>query len=356
MSPVDAEPSGEVALASLTTMRVGGPAARCVIAREETGLVEAVRAADAAATPVLILGGGSNVIIDDAGFPGLVVLIRTRGITVTEEPDRVCLVVAAGEPWDDVVALAVTRGWSGIEALSGIPGLTGATVVQNVGAYGQDISQVLIGVRVLDRVTGEVIDLDSAQCGLRYRASRFKDEPQRWVVLSVTLALRPASPGATGQVAYEQLASALHVEVGTGVDIAEIRSAVLDLRRAKGMVIDPGDPESTSVGSFFTNPVVDPRVAARVDPACPRYADPAGVKLSAAWLIESAGIDRGYPGIAEAPARVSRKHVLALVNGGSARTSDILALAAVIRDRVLAVHGVRLEPEPMLVGCQLPPG
>ena len=344
----------ELALAPLTTMGVGGPAKECFSAHDQGALVDAVRTADAAGTAVLILGGGSNVIIGDAGFPGVVILVRNRGIAVREEPDRVSLVIDAGEPWDEVVALAVAQGWPGIEALSGIPGLSGATVIQNVGAYGQDIAEVLSGVRALDRLTGDVVHLDASQCGLRYRGSRFKDEPHRWVVLSVTLTLRSARGAATSPVAYEQLAAALHVDTGAPVEIGRIRDAVLGLRAQKGMIIDPCDPESRSVGSFFTNPVLDPAVAAGIDPACPRYPDPAGVKLSAAWLIESAGIDRGFPGRPDAPARVSRKHVLALVNAGSASAADIVALAGTIRDRVLSVHGVLLEPEPTLVGCQLP--
>lgn len=337
-------------LAERTTLRVGGPAHTWVVARSGAELVDAVLSADDAGIPVLLLGGGSNLLVADAGFPGTVIEVASRGIEVDVVGDVVHLAVAAGEPWDEVVAHAVAQGWSGIEALSGIPGLVGATPIQNVGAYGQDVSQTVATVRVLDRADGEVRSLDGADCGFGYRMSRFKADAGRWAVLSVTLRL---SATGTGVVRYAELARELGVAVGDPASVAEIRDRVLALRARKGMVLDDSDQDTWSAGSFFTNPVVDDAVALRIPDACPRYPSAFGTKLSAAWLIEHAGIGKGFALAADAPAAISGKHTLALTNRGGATAADILDLARVVRAAVRARFAVELDIEPTLVGIAI---
>lgn len=339
--------SSRPALAELTTFRIGGPIASLVVATSEHDLIEAVRAADSAGTPVLLIGGGSNLLCADAGFAGTVIAIRTRGIDVVEIGTSVRLTVAAGESWDALVARAVGHGWSGIEALSGIPGLVGATPVQNVGAYGQDISQVIREVRAWDRVNSSLVTLTSGMCEFGYRSSLFKREPGRYVVLEVVIEL---TTGNRGAVEYSQLARQLNVNVGDELALARIREAVLALRREKGMVLDDNDTDTWSAGSFFTNPIVDIVTAATIPVECPRYPSESGVKLSAAWLIENAGIERGFRVSDAARARVSTKHTLALTNTGGATAADMRELADVIRRRVLEVFGIELVPEPQLAG------
>jgi UDP-N-acetylmuramate dehydrogenase len=334
-------------LADLTTFRVGGPIGSLIIATTELELVEAVRAADSDGTPILLIGGGSNLLCSDAGFAGTVIAIRTRGVDVVETGSVVRLTVAAGESWDALVARAVGHGWSGIEALSGIPGLVGATPVQNVGAYGQDISQVIREVRAWDRSTSSLVTLSAAECEFGYRSSRFKREPNQFVVLEVVLEL---STGDRGSVEYAQLARELEVSIGDELPLARIRDAVLSLRREKGMVLDDTDADTWSAGSFFTNPIIDAVTATTVPGDCPRYPSEAGVKLSAAWLIENAGIERGFGVSPDSRARVSTKHTLALTNTGGATAADIRELADVMRRRVLEVFGIELVPEPQLAG------
>ena len=340
----------DLALAAHTTLRVGGAADSWHAAESEDDLVKAVVSADREGTPVLLLGGGSNLLVSDEGFRGTVVHIRTRGITVTEAgPDDVTLTVAAGEVWDDVVSQVVAHGWSGIEALSGIPGRVGATPVQNVGAYGQEVAQVLGSVRVLDRRSGSVSDLPVDACAFAYRTSRFKQEPGRWVVLSVSMHLRTDG---RGTVAYAELADALGVDLGATADVAAIRGAVLGLRARKGMVLSETDHDTWSAGSFFTNPVVSEAQAARLPEECPRFPAPVGVKVGAAWLIGQAGVERGYclPG---SRAAVSTKHTLALCNRGGATAAEVVELARDLRSRVSSAFAVTLEPEPVLVGVAL---
>jgi len=340
-------------LADLTTLRVGGPAREVVIAEDEATLLDAVRRADGSGTPALLVGGGSNLVVPDTGYPGTVVLVRTRGIaTEADACGGAWLTVAAGEPWDDVVARAVAEEWAGVEALSGIPGSTGATPVQNVGAYGQELADVVARVRTFDRVEGVQRTFMAADCGFGYRTSRFKAEPWRYVVLDVALQLR-LSP-TSEPIRYAELARRLGTEVGSRAPLAEVRAAVLGLRRAKGMVLDAADHDTWSVGSFFTNPVLDPATAATLPDTAPRYPGPDGrVKTSAAWLIEHAGVRRGHSlGTAAA---VSSKHTLALTNRGGASAADVLALAVDVRGRVEAAFGIVLEPEPTLVGGGLPP-
>jgi UDP-N-acetylmuramate dehydrogenase len=347
--------AAETPLAQLTTLRLGGPARRLVPAATEQELVAAVRAADAAGEQALVLAGGSNVVVADAGFPGTVVHVRSRGVAQAERDGRVLLEVQAGEPWDDVVALAVREGLAGIECLAGIPGSTGATPIQNVGAYGQDVSATVTAVRVHDRVRDEVVTLGPEACGFRYRSSAFKGH-DRQVVLAVTFALTPSA--ASEPVRYGELARALGVEIGGTAPLEEVREAVLALRRGKGMVVDPGDSDSVSAGSFFTNPILQPaafaalerRAAERLGDGTrpPAFREPDGrVKTSAAWLIERAGFHRGY---GSGPAGLSTKHSLALVNRGGATAADLVALAREIAAGVRAAFGVDLVPEPVFVG------
>ena len=334
-------------LAELTTLRVGGPAQQFLVAESETDLIAAVRAADAAGTPILILGGGSNVVVSDAEVPGTVVLVRTRGVDASVDGCAGAWVsVAAGEPWDELVARAVAEEWSGIEALSGIPGLTGATPIQNVGAYGQEVAQTIARVRAYDRIAGDVVILPAGECGFGYRTSRFKAEPGRYIVLSVEFQLPLGSLSAP--IGYAELAARLGVEVGARVPAAEVRTAVLDLRRGKGMVLDPADHDTWSVGSFFTNPLVSGELPA----GAPRWPQPDGsTKSSAAWLVEQAGFDRGFT--LDGRAALSSKHTLAITNRGGATSDDVVRLARTIRDGVRDRFGIDLEPEPTLIACTL---
>lgn len=339
-----------IALAGLTTLQVGGPAPEVVDAVTEAELIDAVARCDAEGVPVLILGGGSNVLIGDDGFDGIVVRTLVRGVSIIEEADHAIVTAGCGEPWDDVVRLAVEREWSGIDALSGIPGLVGATPIQNVGAYGQDVSQVISNVRAWDRDDGRVRDLTPDECVFGYRDSVFKHQRDRWVVLAVTYRL-PRDPWTV--IRYAQLADALGVAPGEAATSAAVRDAVLALRRAKGMVLDAEDPDTRSAGSFFTNPVVGADVASRLPAECPRYPSAFGVKVSAAWLIEQAGVGRGWELRPGSGARVSTKHTLALTNTGTAAAHDIVELARAIRARVQAAFDVALEPEPTLINCSL---
>src|SRR3954447_16496834 len=338
-------------LADHTTLRLGGPARSWARATTEAELVNVVRRADEAAEPLLVLGGGSNLVVADAGFPGTVVEVATMGVRADHEGDDptcggVVVRVAAGEGWDAFVAVAVDRGWVGVEALSGIPGSVGATPIQNVGAYGQEISQSLASVRVWDRKLRGVRTFAAADCGFGYRTSRFKADPGRHVVLDVTFQFRQGDLGAP--VGYAELARTLGVEPGTRAPMTDVRRAVLALRTAKGMVLDPADHDTWSAGSFFTNPVLP---ADRLPDGAPAWPQPDGsVKTSAAWLIERAGFGKGY---GDGPARLSTKHTLALTNRGEATTADLLALAREVRDGVEERFGIRLVNEPVLVGCEL---
>lgn len=352
-------PDPAVRLSDHTTLRLGGPATRWVEATTEAELIDAVRSADEAGEPLLILAGGSNLVIADAGFPGTVVKVATSGISADQEPgaDPTCggvtVTVAAGETWEDVVAQGVESGWVGIEALSGIPGSVGATPIQNVGAYGQEVSQTIARVRVWDRVLKGVRTFANADCGFGYRHSRFKADPLRHVVLDVTFQLRQGSLGAP--LKYAELARTLGVEQGERAPLADVRAAVLGLRAGKGMVLDPADHDTWSAGSFFTNPFLTPEQMAALPDDAPRWPQPDGtVKSSAAWLIERAGFGKGY-GLDLRGGRVSlsTKHTLALTNRGGAATADLLALALEVRDGVELKFGVRLVNEPVLVGCSL---
>jgi UDP-N-acetylmuramate dehydrogenase len=357
----------DVPLSGLTTMRVGGPARRLVTVQTTDELVDAVREIDDAEEPLLVVAGGSNLVISDEGFAGSVVRVATGGITVETADTRggAAVRVAAGEVWDDVVVRAVAQRWSGLEALSGIPGSAGATPIQNVGAYGQEVAQTIDSVRVWDRRDQQVKTFANADCQFTYRRSLFKAEP-RYVVLDVVFQLRLDS--LSGPVAYADLARALGVGEGERVPLGEVREAVLRLRRQRGMVLDPADHDTWSCGSFFTNPIMSSRSyavlldrvqarlggtdATHLPPNVPRFDTPDGqIKTSAAWLIEKAGFGKGYrmPG----PAALSTKHPLAVTNRGSATAADVVALAREIRDGVRDAFGVGLVNEPVLVGITL---
>lgn len=348
-------------LAPLTTMRVGGPADTLIAAGTADEIVEAVRGADESGTPLLLLSGGSNLVIADEGFRGTVVRIATKGIRVEDaDGDQVEVTVAAGEVWDEVVARAVAEGWSGIEALSGIPGLAGATPVQNVGAYGQEVAQTITRVLTWDREEQRQRLFSAADCEFTYRHSVFK-ATGRYVVLEVTFTL--GRGGLSAPVAYADLARQLGVEQGDRVPLAAARDAVLAQRGNRGMVLDESDHDTWSCGSFFTNPILPSaqmdelleRAAQRLGPegpVPPVFAAGEGlVKTSAAWLIDKAGFSKGHrmPG----PAALSTKHTLAITNRGGATAADIAGLAREVRDGVDDAFGVMLVNEPVFVGHTL---
>ncbi len=373
--PAQDGPAPVPTLADLTTLRVGGPAARYVETATEAELIDTVRTADEAGEPVLVVGGGSNLLVADEGFDGVVVRDVRTGIDV---PDHsacagVTYQLPAGQPWDEVVAFAGEHRLYGIEALSGIPGSIGAAPVQNIGAYGQEVAQTIASVRTWDRAHGRVRTLALSDLQLSYRSSLLKrsmraapsdEDPgapwwptPRYVVLDVTLQLRQGTLSAP--IAYAELARTLGVELGERAPLADVRTAVLSLRAGKGMVLDPSDHDTWSAGSFFTNPLLTPEQAAQLPSDAPRFpllddgardGVPGGVKTSAAWLIDHAGFAKGF---GDGPARLSGKHVLALTNRGGATAADLLALARTVRDGVARRFGVVLEPEPVLVGAAL---
>jgi UDP-N-acetylmuramate dehydrogenase len=343
-----------VPLAPLVTFELGGRARFFADAREDEDVQEALTWASVRGLPVTILGGGSNLVVPDAGVEGLVVRVGGRGLGFRVEGERVLCEVAAGEPWDDVVAAAVGRDLAGIECLSGIPGRAGGTPIQNVGAYGQEVAETIVAVRAFDRRARRVVELPAAACGFSYRHSAFKGDPHGHVVLGVTFALRP---GVAPTLRYPELAREVG---GPSPTLAEVRAAVLAVRRRKSMVIDATDPNRRSAGSFFTNPVVPPPLAAAVAQIAlaagmvkaavevPQFPAPGGVKLAAGWLVERAGIAKGFR---QGAVGVSSNHTLALVHHGGGRTSELLALARHVRARVHERFGVWLVPEPVILGA-----
>jgi len=331
-------------------MGLGGPARYFAHARHDVDVRTAWAWARERRVPLRVLGGGSNVVVDDAGVDGLVLLVDTRGVQWLEGPDEVEVTAAAGESWDDLVRCAVTRSWAGIECLSGIPGRVGATPIQNVGAYGQEVSEVITAVHALDRISGETVTLAAAECGFAYRDSRFKSaEPERWIVMGVTFRLKP---GGRPSVKYDELSKHLARRGLTTPTLEDVRESVIAIRRGKSMVYDPADENGRSCGSFFTNPIVDAEhaelVAARVGGAMPRWAQPDGrVKLSAAWLIERTGFAKGT---SAGPVGLSTRHTLAIVSHEGAHAHDVIAFARHIRDTVAKQFDVRLVPEPVFWG------
>jgi UDP-N-acetylmuramate dehydrogenase len=339
----------DVPLAPLTTLRLGGPASRMVEIRSEEEVTLAVQDAEARGEPLLVLGGGSNIVVADAGFPGLVAQMAIRGVNVEKNEKRVVVDAAAGEDWDALVARAVDEGWSGFECMSGIPGRVGATPIQNVGAYGQEVGDTVAWVRAFDRAQRSFVTLEATACAFGYRTSVFKRE-SRWIVTRVRFVLES---GHEVPARYAELARALSVARGAPAPSRTVRDTVLELRRSKGMVLDPGDPDSVSAGSFFVNPILDAQALARLErragEAPPHFAVGEGrAKVPAAWLVERAGFPKGW---GHPTVGVSRKHALALVNRGGATTRELLTLAHAVCDGVRACFGIDLEPEPVFVGC-----
>ncbi|HVX97191.1 MAG TPA: UDP-N-acetylmuramate dehydrogenase [Polyangia bacterium] len=344
----------DVALAPLTTLELGGRARHFVEARDEATILAALAWARAHGAPLFVLGGGSNVVVADAGYDGLVLRVCTNGRSFVPAGGEVLVTAAAGEPWDALVAETVARGLAGLECLSGIPGSVGATPIQNVGAYGQEVAETIRSVRVVDRRDGSIVELPPAACAFGYRDSAFRRAPERHVVLDVTFALRPGGPPT---LRYRELGDA----IGGAPTLSTVRDTVIALRRRKSMVIDAADPNRRSVGSFFTNPIVAADVAqllversvagglVRAPEDVPRWPAGAGfVKLSAGWLIERAGIAKG---LRAGAVGVSTNHALALVHHGGGTTAELVALARRVRDAVAARFGVTLAPEPIFVGA-----
>jgi UDP-N-acetylmuramate dehydrogenase len=331
-----------VPLAPLTTLGIGGPARFFLRAESVDDVRDALSFAAEQQLALLVLAGGSNVLISDVGFGGVVVHIDLRGVTIESEDDELAIVnVAAGERWDDFVDFAVASGWAGVECLSGIPGSTGATPIQNVGAYGQDVSETIIRVEALDRTTGRVTDLTNWDCRFAYRSSLFKTSAKdRYVVISVTFRLRRGAPAT---VRYPELRAYLEERGIPLEDLGAVREAVIAIRKRKGMVLDPHDPDTRSDGSFFTNPIVPPE---RVPEGAPHFPSPDGVKLSAAWLIEHAGFHKGF---VHGNVGISTKHTLAIVNRGGGTAAEVLELVGMIQDGVRRKFGVELVPEPVFV-------
>lgn len=335
-------------LSGWTTLRLGGPAGHFVDVTSRAELYAEVARCDAASDDVLLLGGGSNLVVADGGFPGVVIRVASRGIEIASvsASGGATVTVEAGEDWEPFVARAVAEGWVGIEALSGIPGTVGAVPIQNVGAYGQEVAQTVAQVHTFDRAEGKVATLANAECGFGYRTSIFKRDPGRYVVGAVTFQLPHGTLGAP--VTYAELVSALGVAPGQRAPSCDVRAAVLGLRRGKGMVLDETDHDTWSAGSFFTNPFIAP---GSVPEGAPAYPQPDGsVKTSAAWLIDRAGLAKGY---GTSRVSLSTKHPLALTNRGGATTADLLELAAEVRQRVADAFAIVLEPEPTLVNCTL---
>jgi UDP-N-acetylmuramate dehydrogenase len=345
-APVDVGPS---TFAEHTSLGVGGPVARWVVARSEEACIEAVVECDDIGMRSLIVGGGSNIVCSDDPFDGTVVQVAHTGVSITDRGGHIRVIAAAGEPWDPFVVRTLSAGSAALAPLSGIPGLVGATPIQNVGAYGADVSQFITAIRVWDRQGRAVRELSDEECGFGYRTSALKDSPDRFVVLEVNYDL-PLDESVV--VDYQQLSERLGVGPGERVDGELVREAVLALRRSKGMLLEPLDPDTRSVGSFFVNPVVDAEIAEQLPELCPRFAAFEGVKVSAAWLIENTGIERGFS-IPGSGARVSTKHTLALCNADGASCADIIELARLIKDRVFARFGIELDTEPRMVDCAL---
>ncbi|WP_419219832.1 UDP-N-acetylmuramate dehydrogenase [Gordonia sp. CPCC 206044] len=356
-----ASPGQHTRLADLTTLRLGGPARAVVRCPDTRTLVDEITALDDAGERALLIGGGSNLVIADEGFDGTAVVVQSSRVEfgTGRESGRTHVTADAGVDWDELVAATLEAGFGGLECLSGIPGAAGTTPVQNVGAYGVEVADLLRSVQVLDRRAGNLRWVAPAELGLGYRTSNLKHR-DAFVVVAVSFWLNDG--GISQPLRYRELSSAMGVEPGQTADATAVRDHVLALRRSKGMVLDPDDHDTWSAGSFFTNPIVGaddaPAVLARIrdrvgaDITVPTYPADGGVKLSAGWLIERAGYARGYPG-PDSPVRLSTKHTLALTNRGDATTEELLDLARDVRDGVAQAFGVALHPEPVLVNCSL---
>ena len=335
-----------VPLAPLTTIGIGGPAKAFVRAETVDDLSEALRWAEEHKEPVFFMSGGSNLLIADEGFDGLAVQIRLRGVTVeSEDPEVVMVKVAAGERWDDFVAMAVKNRWAGIECLSGIPGSAGATPVQNVGAYGQDVSETIARVEVLERATRRVITLTNWDCSFSYRSSLFKTVGRdRYIVVAVTFRLRRNGPAT---VKYPELRNYLEERTEPLDDLQRVRDAVIAIRKRKGMVLDPADPDTRSDGSFFMNPIISRERFNQMGIEMPNFGSGSDVKLSAAWLIEQAGFHKGF---VHGHVGLSTKHTLAVINRGGGTAREVVELVEMIQRGVREKFGVEIHPEPVFVG------
>ena len=334
-------------LSDFTTLKVGGPAKNLVHARSEDELISAIKEADSTKSPLLILGGGSNILVGDQGFAGTVIKIETSGNSFEIDAcSGGTLTVSAGEDWDKFVAFTIEKGLANLESLSGIPGTVGGAPIQNIGAYGHEVAEVIARVRTFDRQLGEVKTFSAIECEFGYRTSKFKKESGRYVILDVTFQLRRGEESLPVQ--YSELAKELGVEIGARVPIAKLREVVLKLRGAKGMLLGAG---IDSAGSFFTNPILSADDAAKLPAEAPRWPQADGrVKTSAAWLMEHSGVEKGFK---LAGAQISPKHVLALSNAGDATAADLVALAKEARAKVLDKFGINLEPEVQFVGVTI---
>ena len=334
-------------LSDFTTLKVGGPAKNLVHARSEDELISAIKEADSTKSPLLILGGGSNILVGDQGFAGTVIKIETSGNSFEIDAcSGGTLTVSAGEDWDKFVAFTIEKGLANLESLSGIPGTVGGAPIQNIGAYGHEVAEVIARVRTFDRQLGEVKTFSAIECEFGYRTSKFKKESGRYVILDVTFQLRRGEESLPVQ--YSELAKELGVEIGARVPIAKLREVVLKLRGAKGMLLGTG---IDSAGSFFTNPILSADDAAKLPAEAPRWPQADGrVKTSAAWLMEHSGVEKGFK---LAGAQISPKHVLALSNAGDATAADLVALAKEARAKVLNKFGINLEPEVQFVGVTI---
>ena len=336
-------------LSSFTTLRVGGPARKIVHAHSEAELIEFVKAADSAKEPILILGGGSNLLISDAGFAGTVIRVESKGNALDYNACSGGLIeVSAGEDWDKFVEISIEKGFADLESLSGIPGTVGGAPIQNIGAYGHEISETIARVKTYDRSKGEVKTFTNAECKFSYRNSTFKEQPDRYVILTVTFQLRKGAQSLP--ITYAELAKQLSVNIGDQVEVAKVREAVLKLRASKGMLINL-ENEIYSAGSFFVNPILSKSAADQLPADAPRWPQNDGkVKTSAAWLMEHSGVIKGEK---LAGAQISDKHVLALTNSGGATAEDIVELAKRARKKVYEKFGIKLEAEVQLVGVNL---
>ena len=334
-------------LSSFTTLGVGGPATNILHVKSEAELIAAVKSADDSKTPLLILGGGSNVLISDSGFAGTVVRVETTGNSYEIDAcSGGTLTVSAGSDWDEFVALTIDKGLANLESLSGIPGTIGGAPIQNIGAYGHEVSEVIARVRTYDRTKQEIKTFMASECNFSYRSSIFKESAGRYVILDVTFQLRKGEHSLP--IGYAELANELGVEIGARVEISKVREAVLKLRGAKGMLVGQG---INSAGSFFMNPILKKEIADKLPSDAPKWPMPDGrVKTSAAWLMEHAGVSKGDR---LAGAQISPKHVLALSNSGDATATDLIGLARSAQEKVKAKFGIELQSEVQLVGLSL---
>lgn len=335
-------------LRDYTSLRVGGPAEKFIEVGTELEIIAAIEAAGD--SPILIIGGGTNILVADSGFDGTVIRIKSHSMSAEIDAcSGATLTIGAGENWDEFVATSLDRGFAGLETLSGIPGTVGAAPIQNIGAYGHEVAEFITRVRTYDRQAKAIKTFTHSECEFEYRNSHFKAHPGRYVVLDVQFNLRLGEM--TTEIKYAELASKLGIVVGEKAAIAATRQAVLELRGAKGMLLNSGDRDSWSAGSFFTNPIVSKEIAAKLPEGAPQWPTTDGrVKTSAAWLIEHSGVHKGDT---HGGARVSTKHVLALTNAGNATAVDIAELAKSAQNSVYEKFGITLETEVNLVGLTL---